>query len=814
MTPASAPQEIAALLATKAPGERVVHLSGFAGDVTAYDSVKAKAVDPQVSAAAPAHAASELDALPSSATPAKTETLPVGVATVHARVKESMTDLRDAGAKVDAVTVEVPSTLSPGPATDAVLARAVDEAVKEIYPAARVPERAVPASEGGVASSEGEPELAQASAPASQDPATTETHRLTKQAIDDARAALAAQGQRRLPEWDGTLQYRGVDWDRIFTLARDNPEMRSVLFGMVQYADQIVATDPSRYRRPATLGEIAPDMVDPVSLNAGPNREARALAMVDCFQADFLRSKGLTLAIAARYGNNPAHLAKILEILGEVADWGPFQRPGWSLGDPTYTMPEGGDGVNMATGWGVNGVVDILHVLGDRVPADLRQRLIVSLRREVAAIADSWAHRRPWFVKSGTANCNQWIDPSAALMKACMFIGDPALMDPYTLGAENIAWSLSLSGEDGAFLEGMAYAQMSLAPVFDTLIAARAAGDARFTNLPFAERSWKWFAHMLMPGGMLVNCYDSRMPSLPNWAMRSPLDSMALAAVISGDPVALRTVQSLFPDPSHSMSGLRFLAALAEANGAPPSEPIQPWASFPSQQLVTWREAMRGPSNPLPEMALWVKGSSLKERSHGHRDQGQVTVQFGGRMILMDCGTPDYSSPDYSTKYAGAAGHGIMQVGEIRPHQQAVDAPAEVVALGPTGGQVRVNSSAAYAAGTQCTRDVTWSAQGRVTLADSVVLPSLVAAGTEIYRLHTGSSEPLSISGSGANWTVSWHGTQMSLQASGPIVVEQVQWPDAVRAPFVHQALIIRSADATDRLNLTTTIDIDRSVTQ
>ena len=814
MTPATAPKEVAAQLATKAPGERVVHLSGFAGDVTAYDSVKSKPADPQVAGITPVQTASDLATTVVKTAPEGQELLPVGAATVHARVKESMTELRDAGAKVDAVTVEVPATLLPGPVTDALLAQSVDAAVKEVYPTARVPERAVSVNEGGIASSESTPGMAEGSALAAQDPVVTEKSRLTKQAIDDARATLAARGQRRLPEWDGTLQYRGIDWERIFTLARDNPEIRGVLFGMMQYADQIVNTDPSRYRRPNTLGEIAPDMVDPVSLNAGRNREARALAMVDCFQADFVRSKGLTLAIAARYGNNPAHLAKILDILSAVADWGPFQRQGWSLGDPTYTLPEGGDGVNMATGWGVNGVVDILHVLGDRVPADLRERLMLSLRREVAAIADSWANRRPWFVKSDSANCNQWIDPSAALMKACMFIGDPALIDPYTLGAENIAWSLSLSGEDGAFLEGVAYAQMSLAQVFDTIIAARAAGDPRFTNLPFADRSWKWFAHMLMPGGMLVNCYDSRMPSLPNWAMRSPLDSMALAAVISRDPVALRTVRSLFPDPSHSMSGLRFLAALAEANGAPPSEPIQPWASFPSQQLVTWREAMRGPSDPLPEMAVWVKGSSLNERSHGHRDQGQVTVQFGSRMILMECGTPDYSSPDYADKYAGAAGHGIMQVGEIRPHQEAVNAPAEVVALGPTGGQVRVNSSAAYAAGTQCTRDVTWTAQGRVTLTDSVVLPSLVPAGTEIYRLHTGSSEPLSISGSGMIWTVSWNGTQMSLQANRPIVVEQVQWPDAVRAPFMHQALIIRAADATDRLNVTTTIDIDRSVTQ
>ena len=833
MTPATPATEVAAVLATKAPGERVVHLSGFAGDVTSYDTVKVKTAEPAAAPVASVETKSAPAEVPATAPAASTEPLPVGTATVHARVKESMIELRDTGAKVDAFTVEAPSTLPSGPAGEAVLSKAVDSAVKEVFPDAKAPDRTTSSGgEGGIAS-EGQGSGVQGSggqgsggqgsgssgstapAAAPQDPMVTEINTLTKRTRDDAHAALSAIGQRRLPGWHGTLQYRGIDWDRIFTLALDNPAMRGTLFGFVQSAGSIAGSDPSRYRRPATLAEIPADMMDPLAASAGPNREVRALAMSDCTQADFLRNKGLTLAIAARYGNNPDHLAKIIEILTAVADWGQFQRPGWSLADPTRTMPEGGDGVNMATAWGINGVVDILHVLGDRVPADLRKRLMLSLRREVAAIVDSWAYQRPWYVKSGSANSNQWIDPSAALMKACMFIGDSDLMPAYILGAENLARSLSLSGQDGAFLEGVSYAQMSLGPVFDTLIAARMTGDARFGELTFTDRSWNWFMHMIMPGGMLVNCSDSRMSSLPFWAMRAPLESMELAAVASRDPAALPAIRSMFPESSQTVSGLRFAAAMADASGGgAPLQPIQPWASFPSQHLVTWREAMRSPSETLPELAVWVKGGSPNELSHGHRDQGQVSVQFGGRMILMDCGTPDYSDADLITKYSEAAGHGIMQVGQIRPHQQAVNAPAEVVALGPAGGQVRVDSSAAYAAGTQCMRDVTWSSQGRVTLADPVVLPALVPAGTEIYRLHTGSAQSLSISGSGMSWTVSWPGTQMSLQANRPIVVEQVQWPDAVRAPFMHQAIIIRSADATDRLNLTTTIDIDRSVTQ
>ena len=520
MTPATPATEVAAVLATKAPGERVVHLSGFAGDVTSYDTVKAKPAEPAAAPVASIETKSAPAEAPVTAPAPATEPLPVGTATVHARVKESMIELRDTGAKVDAFTVESPSTLPAGPAGEAVLAKAVDSAVKEVFPDAKAPERTNSSGgEGGIASEgQGSGSSGSATAPASapQDPMVTEINTLTKRTRDDAHAALSAIGQRRLPGWHGTLQYRGVDWDRIFTLAMDNPAMRGTLFGFVQSAGSIAGSDPSRYRRPATLAEIPADMMDPLAASAGPNREVRALAMSDCTQADFLRNKGLTLAIAARYGNNPDHLAKIIEILTAVADWGQFQRPGWSLADPTRTMPEGGDGVNMATAWGINGVVDILHVLGDRVPADLRKRLMLSLRREIAAIVDSWAYQRPWYVKSGSANSNQWIDPSAALMKACMFVGDPELMPAYILGAENLARSLSLSGQDGAFLEGVSYAQMSLGPVFDTLIAARMTGDARFGELTFTDRSWNWFMHMIMPGGMLVNCSDSRMSSLPS----------------------------------------------------------------------------------------------------------------------------------------------------------------------------------------------------------------------------------------------------------------------------------------------------------
>jgi hypothetical protein len=79
-----------------------------------------------------------------------------------------------------------------------------------------------------------------------------------------------------------------------------------------------------------------------------------------------------------------------------------------------------------------------------------------------------------------------------------------------------------------------------------------------------------------------------------------------------------------------------------------------------------------------------------------------------------------------------------------------------------------------------------------------------VPAGTEIYRFHTGSSVPVVISQETTGWLVRWGGYELSIQATCPITVEQCQWPDRVREPFMHQALKIRTVDSIETVSLTT----------
>ena len=580
-------------------------------------------------------------------------------------------------------------------------------------------------------------------------------------------------------------------------MSRSDPGMRRVLFTFVRDADSVLRAPASAYRRARTFEEIPTEQVDQLALRSGVNRDARALSMSDATQADFVRSKGLGLAIAARYGGSPEALARSLDILAAVAEWQPFQRPGWSLGDPDRRMPPGGDGVNMATAWGINGVIDMMDALGDRVPADLRSRLRTRLRGEVEAIVDSWRNRRPWYVQSDAVMSNQWIDPSAALVRACLFLEDDSLAPAYQLGVENIWRSLQASAGDGAFLEGVTYAQMSLGPLFEAVSAMRGNGDLRCASHPFIRSSWKWLLHMLMPGGALVNCSDSHMSNLPAWAMTVPLDSMVMATLASGDPDAVAAMRKVFPEPAPSLAGLR----LAAASMAPGTASLAPYAWFPSQQLVTWREAFRPPTDTRPEFALWVKGSSPGCRSHGHRDPGQLSVYYGGHAVLMDCGTPDYSDAALETQYAPVAGHGTMQVGGVQPRTEAVDAPLTVRRLDANGGSVDIDLTRGYRGVQQCTRSVTWS-KGVVTIDDAVRFPASVPAGTEVYRFHVGSPGELRIRGGGTSWTLEWQGAAMKLVASVPIEVDQVAWPDRVQQPFTHPAVRLKLPSGGDALQV------------
>ena len=623
-------------------------------------------------------------------------------------------------------------------------------------------------------------------------------------------ALSAVPGTRRTSDWSGPLAYRVAEWNAIFDQARDSAALRQQLMALANGAKtNLVSADPALYRRPMTVAQIHPSQLSSRADAAGPNREVFALAMADCSQSEFVRSKGMELAIAAAYLHDAECLAKCIDILTACRDRFPLQRAGWTAYDPNLVLPPGGDGVWLATSWGISGIVDMLTVLGDRVPATLRAELSTLLRKEVELIVRDWADKRPWYVKSRAIQSNQWIEPCVGLIKATLFLSDPQLLPAYNLGVENLAASLAMQGSDGAFMEGVSYANMTVGMLFEALDDLRSNGDLRCHENPFVGNCWSWFAQMLMPGRQLVNTYDSRMSALPSWAVSTPLGSVVNAAFGSGDPRAIRVMSTLYPSGNSSIAGVRYAAALASLGAASP-EYLPTFAHFQSQQQVVWRSAWEAPSQPQTAFALFVRGGSPND-SHGHRDQGQVSIYSGDRIILMECGTPDYGQADMEAKYARAAGHGIMQIGELVPRARAVSAPITVERLDQAGGKVAVDTTAAYQGVRSCRRQVEWQASGRALITDSVELEADVPAGTEFFRFHTGANAPVTISEMKGGWRVTWPGVMMQITSESPIEVEQVQWPDAVKEPFVHQAIIIRSAEARSSLELRTSIDASRA---
>lgn len=638
---------------------------------------------------------------------------------------------------------------------------------------------------------------------ASQPDATTDRIRAA------AQRALDALPARRYPAWTGGFGAWPGPWPGVLAASRDSMATVDLLLQLERGAQSTLAMSPTLYRRPAAVAGIASAQLDGRAASMVRNKDAFALASCDVAQADVLRTKGVELAMISAWRGDAAATAKALDMLAAFADRAPFQRPGWSLTDDSITLRPGGDGVWLATAWGIGGIVDMVGLMGDRVPADLRSRLDATVRAELERIVTDWADARPWYVKGRDVASNQWIEPCVAVVRACLHLRDPSLAPAYDLAVENLGLSIAAQGADGAFMEGFGYAEQTCGPLADCLAAMQAIGDPRLRSEPWSTKAWAWFLHMNLVGGAVLNSHDCRMSQRPDWAMRTPMPSEVSVLLGSGDPAAIDAGMFLFPQGSATLPGIRWSTAIARRGAAPMRLPT--FASFPSQGQVVWRSAWEPPAARPGALAVWVRGGTLGE-GHLHRDNGQVSVINGARHVLMECGTPDYGATGFEERYARAAGHGIMQVGEVSPRGRPVDVTMEVRSLDAGGGSVRMDTSRTSTAARSCTREVTWDDRGRLVIIDAVAFTAPVAAGTEVYRFHTGSTDPLAITGGGRSWDVSWRGATIALRSDRPIVVAQQEWPDAVRPPFRHRVLTIAVAGAADGLKLDTTLQVDRRV--
>ena len=643
-------------------------------------------------------------------------------------------------------------------------------------------------------------------------PPQPDTQELTRRAIDAAQRALGAIRTRTGPSWTGPLQAAPNPWPGLFEQSRGSIALVNRLLALEASAKRSSADPLTRVRRPMSFDQIDPTQLDRDALKLQRNRDLYALARADVNQAAYLRQYGVELSVVVAWRKDPALLARALALLDAFVDHRPLQRPGSTLSSDDMTMPAGGDGVWLATAWGMSGIVEMLDLLGDQVPAQLRARLDLLLREEVMRICEDWADRRPWFVRVHTPVSNQWLEPSLALVQACLHLKDPRLAPCYDLGVENIAQTLAALGSDGAFLEGFSYANQSAGPLFDGVRAVRANGDRRLDGFAYLDHAWEWFAHMNLGAGVLVHTYDSRMMNRPDWARTSPTPSEASVYLSSAAPGGLAAARFLLPDADASVTGVRYAFALAGARG-PSAMPLPTYASFPSQGQVVWRSAWEAPATSAPKaLAVMVRSGTAGE-NHVQRDNGQITVMNGRRFVLMEAGTPDYGAPGYEDRYAGAAGHSVMQVSPVLPASQPRPCTMTVRSLDESGGSITMDLASASRLARSSTRGVAWNAQGRLVIEDAVTFGAPIEAGIEVYRFHVGSTDPVMISGSGRSWDVRWRGATMALRADRPVRVAQQSWPDAIRAPFRHQVVTISVVGQSDGLKLDTTVQVDRTVT-
>lgn len=600
----------------------------------------------------------------------------------------------------------------------------------------------------------------------------------------------------KLEPWQGKLAFPPFRWDDVFAFAERDKEAGTLLRHMVELAAK-------RHKRPMVtrefrLADIPERERDGRYKYAGDNAEVFAIAMHDCRNGALLNSYMAPMALAARHAGKPEYLAWVVRQLREVATWSPLQRPGWTQYNPKAKMPPGGDGNWLATGYSMRAIVHTLTLVGDRLPDDLRGQLRELLQKEIDSIQDDWRSKRPWFVRSDYPATNQWVLPNAAMIYACLYLGDERNRAAYEMGVHNLARTCLAQGADGSWSEGLGYGMMSAEYLFWAAWALERNGDHRLIEYGFPSHFADWIIHMILPGRFCVNAFDCGMYRFGG----RPHNSFMLSALLVDKPEAYWAGEHLFDRVPSSLAGLLFRYYSAKREGELTEPKLH--AFFPHQQVLTWRSGW----GEKEAMGLWIRGGSVRD-SHSHRDNGHISVYNGREPVLIEAGTCSYADRDLPIKYSPAAGHSIFQVDEVTPSGRGCHAPLTIERMDERGGKATIDGTNAFNTTAEWIRTVEWRATGAVTLTDRVELMGDTDADTEYFRFHTASAKPLAMSGAGKKWAASWGAAAMTFVADRDIAMDQVNWPDRSGIGG-HACMRIRPAAAGHKLQLTTALRFAR----
>jgi hypothetical protein len=599
----------------------------------------------------------------------------------------------------------------------------------------------------------------------------------------------------KLPAWKGQLRFPGFPWQEILEFTKED-RLAGNLLKKLRRQFRSTAQKPIVTRK-FKLEDIPEGERDGRYKYAGDNGEVFALAMHDCTTNGSLNARMVPVALAARLTEDKDLTDFVVRQLREVKTWAPLQRPGWTAYDPDRKLPPGGDGNWLATGYGMRAIVHTLSIMKDRIPQDLQEDMRALIQREVDSIVDDWRTERPWFVRSDFPGTNQWVLPSAALLYGCLFLGDEKNRDAYELGVQNLARTCVSQGDDGSWREGLGYGLFSAEYLFWAGWALARVGDKRLLGFGFTSNFSDWVTHMAMPGGYCVNAFDCGAYRLSD----RPPNSLLLAALLASDERSLWAVDHLFPRIPDSMLGLLFRFHMAKAGKIDVGP--EPFAAYPSQQLLTWRSDW----DDQTAMGLWLRGGSNRD-FHAHRDNGHISIYNGDEPILIESGTPNYANRDMP-KFAKASGHNMLQAEEVIPRGKGCHTPMTVKSLDRDGGEVLIDGTNAFTDVEEWMREVKWHQDGWVECKDTVELNAPYPADKELFRFHTGATGNVTISGEGMAWQASWSDVVMKFTGSVPYAVAQFEWPD--QSGFgKHVCLAVKTVQATRTVALQTRIEFKR----
>lgn len=567
-----------------------------------------------------------------------------------------------------------------------------------------------------------------------------------------------------------------------------------------------VAVRKGIVRRPYALADFETSRLtqnpNAGSLADAEVREQFSLAYADSSAGAVLSLELPIVAAAYTLTGDASFKAHTLEQIEELVSWDPLQRAGWTLRSRKDALPNGGDGVWLATGWLIRALADAMDLLPENTLSEALQAQVEALMaREIQTITSDWSDERPWYVKQAQVNSNQWVVPIEGLIRACLIVGPESYPDAYELGVASMRRSLDAQGRAGEFTEGLTYASITVRSMISAARAMEGAGDTRLSQHPFLKNTGTWFVHHIQPGGFMVNAFDVLNASRGQLSIFG--DVFAQVGLYSGN------ADTLWATEHWSLSGnsIDYIIAQARIKGESLEAPI-PWAYYPVGTRVVWRNGW------TPEASgVWLRGGGATD-FHDHADRGHVNFIVGDKPVLIEAGRPPYGTADEERLYTGLAGHNVLQVGveveEDRSIRRQV-APVEVHSLEAECGDVSIDGSLCYPEAKSWLRRVQWNAS-QMTVKDEVVLE---ATDVVLFRWHTGESieAPFHIEGN----TVIVGQTRLNFRSEQELMFYVVNMPDATlqtKRISHHRCVVVSSSLPVAQVYLQTSIHLIDNTTR